>query len=240
MSLRQSPSPGGGPPDARREHPHAQPAPKLVDFCRLRVPLPESAWIARFSREFPNVTIEVLSRLDVDRTRSLTELRLHIPEPGPWADEIRSLPKVSGVEELGGAPGRVHLRVMHRTSTFIPIFRDLRLMRRFPFTIRGGEATWVIVASASKHRALLSRLQEQVPTAVIESVRHNDPEAPTGLLTVRQAELLRRAMAAGYFEVPRKITLTALAKEIGLAASSLSEGLAIVEKKLLERLPTPE
>ena len=44
-------------------------------------------------------------------------------------------------------------------------------------------------------------------------------------------------MAAGYFEVPRKVTLTTLAKNLGMAASSLSEGLAIVEKKLLSQWP---
>lgn len=208
-----------------------------MNICRLRVPLPDSAWIARFSREFPDVKVEILSRLDVDPRRSLTEVTLHAPVPDGWADKVRAIPDVSDVEELEGAPGRVHLRVVHRTSGFIPIFRELRLMRRFPFTIQGGDAFWVIVAAESKHRALLSRIRAEAPTAVIEAVRHADPEGPTGPLTPRQADLLRRAMAAGYFEVPRKVTLTALARNLGMAASSLSEALAIVEKKLLERWP---
>ena len=117
-----------------------------VSVCRIRVPLPESAWIARFSRQFPDVRIEVLSRLDVDRHRSLTEIELHVSDPGPWADEIRALAQVSEVEELEKGSDRVHLQVIHRTSGFVPIFRELRLMRRFPFTIQAGTAFWVILA----------------------------------------------------------------------------------------------
>lgn len=237
MALRRTPSPKGGSASVAPFRPARRSTNDPVNICRLRVPLPESAWIARFSRQFPDVKIEVLSRLDVDRGRSLTEIELHVPDAGPWADEIRALAQVSDVEELEGAPGKIHLRVVHRTSGFIPIFRELRLMRRFPFTIRAGDAFWVIVAPESKHRALFERIHAEAPSAVIESIRHSDPEGPNGPLTPRQADLLRRAMAAGYFEVPRKVTLTGLAKNLGMAASSLSEGLAIVEKKLLERWP---
>lgn len=204
---------------------------------RLRVRLPDSAWVAAYSREHPELDVEVLSRLDLDPERSITEVRLHVPEPGPWAAEVRALPEVEHVEELESGTSMVHLRVVHRTSEFVPIFRELQLLRRFPFSIRSGEASWVIVAPPSKVRQLLDRLRERTPEARLESVRHADPLAPPGGLTPRQADLLRRALAAGYFEVPRRITLTDLAKNLGMAASSLSEALAIVEKKLLEHWP---
>jgi len=209
-------------------------------ICRLRVPLPESAWIAQFSHEYPEVQVDVLSRLDVDRSRSLTEIQVNASTPDGWADTIRGLPGVSSVEELARAIGRIHLRVVHTTSPFIPIFRELRLMRRFPFTIKKGDALWVIIAPKSKHRTLLARLRAQAPHAVIESVRHSRIDGTDEPLTPHQAELLRRAVAAGYFEVPRRITLTRLAKQLGMAVSSLSEALAIVEKKLVERWPRTE
>lgn len=206
-------------------------------ICRLRVPLPDSAWIATFSREHPELLIEVLSRLDLGGQRSLTEVRLHGEEPGPWAEEMRRLPRVERVEQLESGPSAVHLRLVHHTSEFVPIFRTLRLLRRFPFSIQAGEATWVVVASPEKVRTLLGRLKDRAPGASLESVRRTEAGAIPGGLTPRQADLLRRALAAGYFEVPRAITLTDLAKNLGMAASSLSEALATVEKKLIERWP---
>lgn len=208
-------------------------------ICRLRVPLPDSAWIAAFSRENPDVRIEVLGRLDVERGRSLTELRLHVPGPGPWRGAVRALPRVDEVEELGGGPTEVNLRVVHRTSGFVPIFRALHLIRRFPFTIEGGVASWVVIAPERKIRALLERVRAKAPAAALESIRQAGPAGTGDLLTPRQSELLRRSMAAGYFEVPRRLTLTELAGQLGMAVSSLSEALAIIEKKLLEKWPPP-
>lgn len=206
-----------------------------VSLCRLRVVLPETAWIARFSREHPDVDIELLSRLDVGRGRSLSEVRLHVPEPGPWSDELRALDAVRSVELLASTPSEVRLRVIHRTSPFVSVFRSLRLMRRFPFTIRGGEASWIVLASEQKTRELIERLAERAPGVALESVRRSEADARDETLTPRQRELLQRAMAAGYFEVPRRITLTRLAAREGMAISSLSEALAVVEKKLLDR-----
>lgn len=223
----------------RRVHPTEtpQPVPGPARICRLRVPLPDSAWIARFSREHPDVTIEVLSNLDLGARRSLSEVRLHVTEPGSWADQLHAIGQVEKVEFLTSGPREVHLRVIHRTSPFIPIFRKLYLLRRFPFTIRAGEASWVVIASEKKIRQLLDRLSQRAPGVLLESVRHSEVTTRGEALTPRQAELLQRAMAAGYFDVPRKITLTRLAAEERMAVSSLSEALAIVEKKLLERWP---
>lgn len=205
--------------------------------CRMRVVLPESAWVTRFSREHPDVTIEMLSRLDLGSRLSLSELRLRVPEPGPWADELRALESVKKVEVLTSGATEVRLRVIHRTSPFVPVFRELRLLRRFPFLIRGGEAVWVVVASPPRQRELLHRLATRAPGLTLESVRPT-AEGPTdAVLTPRQTELLQRAMAAGYFDVPRKITLTRLAAREGMAVSSLSQALAIVEKRIVEHWP---
>lgn len=238
VTSRPRPAPSGG---AGRRAPavrarKTQPGP--VSTCRLRLPLPDSAWIARFSREHPDVTVEMLSRLDLGRRRSLSEVRLHVPGPGSWADEIRALDQVEGAEVLMSGPREIRLRVVHRTSPFVPIFRELQLMRRFPFTIEAGEAAWVVVASEQRIRQLLDRLAERVPGVVIESVSHSEGTPEGKVLTPRQAELLRRAMAAGYFDVPRKITLTRLAAREEMAISSLSQALAIVERKLVEHWPS--
>jgi predicted DNA binding protein len=46
-------------------------------------------------------------------------------------------------------------------------------------------------------------------------------------------------MAAGYFAVPRGITLTDLARQIGRSKSAVSEAIAIIERKLLETAVRP-
>ena len=213
------------------------PRPPPVAICRLRVPLPDSAWIARFSSEHAELPIEVLGRLDLGPATSLTELRLGSPSAGTLVAEVEQLDGVDRVEALEGGPDGLHLRVVHRTSPIVPIFRELHLMRRFPFRVQAGVGQWVVVASEPEVRRLLAQLERAAPGATLESVRHEAPGRPTGPLTERQSDLLQRAVAAGYFEVPRRLTLTELARDLGMAASTLSESLARVEQRILQRWP---
>ena len=208
-------------------------SPPLV-VCRLSVPLPPGPWVQRFTSRHPEVTLEVLDHLDLGRAHVLMGVQVRSDSPGAWAEEIRGLPGVVAVEELGPRGSATHLRVVHRTSAFLPVFRMLQLQQRFPFTIQNGVASWVVIGAEGKIRRLLALLRRRSPGLGVVSVSHQ--EAPgRGPLTVRQTEIFRRAMARGYFEVPRRVTLSELAGEMQMAISSLSEALAVIERKLLVR-----
>lgn len=176
--------------------------------------------------------MEVEDRLDLGRAHVLMGIHVRSTAPGAWAEEIRRLPGVVAVEELGPLGFATHLRVIHHTSAFLPVFRVLRLQQRFPFSIQGGVATWVVIGTGDKIRRLLSLVRRRSPGMNVVSVQHREARG-RGPLTVRQGEIFRRAMARGYFEVPRRITLSELAREMRMATSSLSEALAVVERKLL-------
>ena len=52
-------------------------------------------------------------------------------------------------------------------------------------------------------------------------------------LTNRQREVLLRAVEEGYYAWPRRVTLTQLAARIGVAKSTLSELLMIIESVVM-------
>ncbi len=53
-----------------------------------------------------------------------------------------------------------------------------------------------------------------------------------GVLTDRQVRVISLAYSLGYFEFPKKIGLTSLAKKLGVAKSTLSEILWTGEAKV--------
>ncbi|KZN26387.1 DNA-binding protein [Haladaptatus sp. R4] len=61
-----------------------------------------------------------------------------------------------------------------------------------------------------------------------------EPEPPGDGLTDRQQEALRTAYEMGYFEIPRTASLDAVASELGVSASSLSERLRRAQTHLVE------
>ncbi len=55
-------------------------------------------------------------------------------------------------------------------------------------------------------------------------------------LTERQREILRLALESGYYEVPARISLTDLAKAVGISKAAMSKGLRRAEGKVLKSL----
>ncbi|NLV07650.1 DNA-binding protein [Haloarcula rubripromontorii] len=64
--------------------------------------------------------------------------------------------------------------------------------------------------------------------------RDAEPKPPGNGLTDRQLEALRTAYEMGYFEIPRRASLDAVAKELDISASSLSERLRRAQTQLIE------
>ena len=178
--------------------------------------------------------MDVLNRMEVGKGVTMLEVHLSAPGGGGWAAEIRDLPGVQDVELLDSTVGSETCRVYFRGRTFLPLLKRLRLVRHFPFPVQKGVATWTVVGPEPKVRALLKALEAEQGRLEVEAVHHGPWSDVQGLLTNRQQEVLRRAMAEGYFDVPRRISLTDLAAKMGVAISTLSVTLAVIEKKILE------
>ncbi len=208
--------------------------------CRIKVTLPSNIWMRSFSVSHPSTRIEVLDRLEVDRQRVLFEVRIATTEGGSWGEEIRRLPQVAAVELIDATAGEEVYRVLFGGKTFLPLLKRLKLLRHFPFPIQDGVATWTLVGAEGKIRRLLRSLQASRIGVDLESVHQGPLVRIPSSLTPRQRELLRRAIDEGYFDVPRRISLTRLAPRIGVAVSTLSVTLAVIEKKIVESMMREE
>ena len=77
---------------------------------------------------------------------------------------------------------------------------------------------------------LLSRLSREKVTYAVKDI---GPVSPDFKLTARQLGILRSAMDMGFYDFPRRISLTELAGKIGVKPSTLSEILRAAEKSIL-------
>ncbi len=59
---------------------------------------------------------------------------------------------------------------------------------------------------------------------------------PAGQLTDRQKEILRAAIAAGYYDIPRRATQRDLAAELGLSPGTIGDHLRRIEAKIMQSL----
>jgi predicted DNA binding protein len=92
-------------------------------------------------------------------------------------------------------------------------------------------SSWRFIARrTSDFRQILAHLERDGIETRIENVAPLERK-PT--LTGRQKEILATAVARGYFEFPRKISLTGLSELVGVKPSTLSEILRSAERRIM-------
>lgn len=110
-----------------------------------------------------------------------------------------------------------------------------------PLNAEGQPASWrFIMRRTNDLRQILSKLSQDGVETRIEDVSPLDQKAT---LTGRQKEIIVTAVAQGYFEFPRKISLTNLSQLVGIKPSTLSEILRSAERRIMENavgVPFPE
>ena len=178
--------------------------------------------------------MEVLNSGEVSSEVSVSDYWLGGEIPGMWAAEIASYPDVVGVESLAQVGEGCLYRITYRNPPVVYLYRRLHLPLQFPLRMQAGMIEWEVAARYSDFQEILAHAREVDPQAKVTSIRQRPLRYHLPALTERQHGLLTEAMAAGYFAVPRGITLTALARKLNRSKSGLSESIALIEKKLLE------
>jgi hypothetical protein len=210
----------------------------LLATLRIRIQT-KGLWTGPFSRTHPDLTIEILNRSDLTEHTSVSDHWISGGPPGVWAREIAGYSDVRKVDSLAEVGGGCLYRITYSSPPIVYVYRMLGIPMQFPLRIQGGFLNWEVVARRADFEAVLKHAREVAPDFQVVSIRDRPLRSHLPMLTDAQQELLAQAMAAGYFAVPRGVTLTELARRLGRSKSGVSEAIAIIEKKLLDSALRP-
>jgi predicted DNA binding protein len=123
---------------------------------------------------------------------------------------------------------------------FFRQFAELNLVVVPPLVYdASADATVTVVGPGEALTGLVEGLEEVAEVDVtVETVGEYDRRYPrlTGGLTDRQFEAIQVATELGYYTVPREVTLTAVADDLGVAPGTASDLLRRAEANLMVRL----
>jgi hypothetical protein len=102
-----------------------------------------------------------------------------------------------------------------------------------PLVVEGTRAELTVRTTDDGLSALHRTLEASAVAFEVRSV-HASVESP-GLLSDRQERVLRAAVEAGYYDVPRETTVEAVADDLDLAVSTVSETLGRAERRVARR-----
>jgi predicted DNA binding protein len=200
---------------------------------KLEVKVPQKDWVGEFTRRHPDLVVVNVNLMAVAGGDLLGEYEIYGP-PVDWTNELAGSRDVVQVEGLNLGPHLGRYRVRSRKSVLFDLATELEVIARYPRSIKNGLLECEVIALLSQLRRAMERFTEVGCEPHLVSLRRDSLRSVQLSLTPIQRALFRQALALGYFEVPRRITLTQLADKVSRNKSSVSTTLATVERKLAE------
>ncbi len=201
---------------------------------RFSIELAKSAIGSRFSLQHPELRIELVNRLELEEEQLLIEGRLFGPGAAGVGPEILGYPEVIRLELRAEGPDVAYFRLTMALPEVLRVVRRHRILTRYPVIVERGRMRFETITTPSQVRAALAEFRARVGDAEIEAVRHGPVVLGQLGLTPAQELVFRIAMSEGYFDVPRRTSLTRLAGRLGRSVSSTSETLARIRKQLTD------
>ena len=107
--------------------------------------------------------------------------------------------------------------------------RQVGVIPHTPFEVRDGWVDWTIACAQSKVRELIAGFdQEHIPYRLLST-----RGVSSRMLTPRQRLVFDTATQEGFYDVPRRISLTGLAAKLDVAKSTLSAQLQRIESTIM-------
>jgi predicted DNA binding protein len=201
---------------------------------KIRFELPPGAPYYRTSKAFPELVAEVTAASHLPNGLDRVEMDI-VGSPSTESLEfLRHEPGVVSVSRVAALGPLTRNHMVAQTPPFHLLEKELAILVRYPIVVRNGTYTLEAAGRVSQLQAMIKKLREFYQGVEVLRFGPDRMRTVPDSLTPQQDALLHLALAAGYFDVPRRVTLTGLAKKLGKSKSSLSRGLAIVEQKLAE------
>ena len=202
-------------------------------MVQIEIDLPEEVWLCGFTHDHASLLVQFHNILVVPNHKVLGDVEVQ-PSGQDWRNEIATFQDVEEVVPLDVPPETGRYRVLSQESRVVSLIAELEILLRYPTRAKNGVVIFETVDRISRIRRLFAALRTGGFRPRIVALRKELFRSREPSMTTVQRVVFRRALDSGYFDVPRRITLTQLARDLSRSKSTVSVTLATVERKLAE------
>ena len=190
---------------------------------RLEVRLPEGHWSGDVTRANPSAILRIEKHMPLSRGRGTARI-------SSSEDISKSISQHPGIEDFNIIQNNSYdVTIVAGGGGFIKPLIDVGVIPHTPFEVRDGWVDWTIECSQNDIKELINSFKQQSIPHRLVSTR----SITTRLLTPRQRQVFDIAIREGFYDIPRRISLTELANLLGVAKSTLSVQLQRVESTIV-------
>lgn len=196
---------------------------------QVSVALPDQTWYYEVSTTHPETTLQLLAVVPGDET-GFALTRITGPDVSNVRDDVRRHPQVTGVSTIQSREQQVTVYCETKEMALHDFLRKSELLIEFPVHIRDGEATIDVAVAHDEFSKFVVRLE----STGLEYLGASDLNREVSGLSDRQLECVIAAINHGYYDTPRRCTLSELADHLGIAKSTCSETLHRAEETIVK------
>jgi predicted DNA binding protein len=182
----------------------------------------------------PELRVELINRMELTNNLLLLEVRVFGPGAGEVGERVKHHPVLVRFEVNKESDRSALYQFVVKTPPLWRILRRHRILTRYPVVYVDGTVRLETLAPASQVREFVREVSREVGPSRVEAVRQGSVTPSVLGLTSPQLAVFREALAAGYFGSPRRTTVTELARSLGRSKSTVSEQLALIQRRLAE------
>jgi predicted DNA binding protein len=195
----------------------------------LNVRIPE-LWVTQITDKFD---IEVSCQIGGYSTKAgwgIVTMKGHDGILDHAIKEIRDHPSVGGVTIKNRKVGSVSFIVDVVKCKACEVLMKAKAFLVFPISIHKGWMKWLLITDDNLTVGkIVDDLEKCGCDVKLERVI---PLKERGILTDRQEQIIRVALASGFFEFPRKMGSVDLVRKFGISVSTLSEILRATQRRI--------
>lgn len=198
---------------------------------KLKIDIPQDKWLAKFNKKYPELNFYILSKFLIDDKTGLTLYQINGPSVTRFISDFKEKSTKISSQILFEGEELVLLNVKVVDPWILNTLVKTELLIIYPILVKEGKIRIEAITDRFKVDHFMTQLGKKGIKAAIESIGYYYKSA---LLTSRQNEILNAASKNGYFDIPRRISLTEFAKTLHISKSALSENMRRIYKRLTE------
>jgi predicted DNA binding protein len=194
--------------------------------------LPDGHWAGDTTRDNHHVAVRIEEHMPLPGGRGSAQGTVNGEGVKRFKTSLEEHPGIESITYYGDESDSVGigLTIAKGGGGFVRPLIKAEVVPQTPFEIRDG---WVEWEFSTDHEHVVNLVKGLKKSGLPHRIHSLSKESAPRLLTVRQREIFDLAVKSGYYEVPRKTTLTGLAKQAGISKSTMCEIIHLIEKQII-------
>ncbi len=195
----------------------------------IAAPPDDGMWFSRLSQGYPDVQVKIVFMLPIGVTGGNILLIFKGSGRSRCVSEIQKRAGIVSSFILHEEKNKIFVNIKSDRTPILHALIDLEIPLKYPITVEAGK---LIINQVTERKHLDDFLTRMSSRGYVITLLRIGRVNMRSLLTETQEKILQAAIRMKFFEIPRGTKLQDLAAEIGVGASSLSEDMRRIFKKL--------